>query len=67
MKGILEFDLETDREDFEMAQKASVYYCMLEEIREKLRSEFKYQEKPMTLKQFQDWLFNETEFGDLTG
>ena len=32
MKGILEFDLPTDREDFEMAQEGWKYKCILEEM-----------------------------------
>ncbi len=64
-KGILEFDLATEKEEFEEAQKAGKYLLIIDEIRMKLRSELKYAEEPMSLREFSDWLYNETDISKL--
>jgi hypothetical protein len=42
MKGILEFDLPEEQEDFDLACKASSLQCTIEEIQDLLRKYDKY-------------------------
>lgn len=67
-KGILEFDLNVSEDiaAFEMAQKAPEYLSCLEQIRNKIRSILKYEEKPFTLGDFSEYLRVETDFYELT-
>ncbi len=44
MKGILEFDLPEDREDFEIAQQGCQWKAIVSELLEYLRSETKHKD-----------------------
>jgi len=45
MKAILEFDLPTDKEDFELAQKASSYKIAWSDLWNWIRTETKYKDR----------------------
>lgn len=45
MKGILEFNLPEDQEDFKHANEAVNYYCAITDIMEYLRRKTKYTEE----------------------
>lgn len=65
MKATLEFNLPDEQAEFDMALEGGQYRYCLEEICAKLRSEFKHKDVPITLEEFRDWLFAETQIGDL--
>jgi len=47
MKAILEFELPQDKQEFELATKASKMYCTLLELDQWLRGEIKYNGKEL--------------------
>lgn len=51
MKGILEFNLPEDKEDFQLAQKAINYSIAIDDFDNYLRAELKYNEHSYTLKE----------------
>ena len=53
MKAILEFNLPDDREEFKHANEGSRYLSLLGEIRDYLREQRKYAEKPATLEEIE--------------
>jgi hypothetical protein len=62
MKGILQFDLPEEREDFEHAQKATHYVAIIEDLFNLLRQKSKYEnKKSIAITELQEWLRSELD------